>query len=478
MKSQISAIALLALSMGGCVSLSDRTPVAPAMPEWSASAPGQTAQPVVLDWWTVFNDKALNAFVEEALVRNADLRAADANLKAAQALIAEVKAHRLPGGSVDAGVARGRVAGLSQPPFPGAPERYPTQTLANVGATLGWEADLFGRISANVAAARAQEGEALWLRRQSEAAIAAAVVRAYVEHRYAAEQESLVDQRIKVQQAIADTVDKAQAMGAASRLDQEAAGSALAQARAQLPELQAQRRNAARRLSVLCGRAPAPELAPGLLPVAPAVLDAADPAALLRRRPDVGAAEQRLSAAVASARIAVTDLYPRVTISGNIALSSKPDRLGDDGSLGFGVGPNLSWALFDMPRLLQRVKAADARSEAALEQWRSVVLAALEETDSALETWGASREAARQVQATAQAADNSFGLAARREAAGQISNSARLQVQAEALSARSAALDARGRETQGWIAAQLALGAGWRDTALAPAHAKLAQRIP
>ena len=478
MKSQISAIALLALSMGGCVSLSDRTPVAPAMPEWSASAPGQTAQPVVLDWWTVFNDKALNAFVEEALVRNADLRAADANLKAAQALIAEVKAHRLPGGSVDAGVARGRVAGLSQPPFPGAPERYPTQTLANVGATLGWEADLFGRISANVAAARAQEVEALWLRRQSEAAIAAAVVRAYVEHRYAAEQESLVDQRIKVQQAIADTVDKAQAMGAASRLDQEAAGSALAQARAQLPELQAQRRNAARRLSVLCGRAPAPELAPGLLPVAPAVLDAADPAALLRRRPDVGAAEQRLSAAVASARIAVTDLYPRVTISGNIALSSKPDRLGDDGSLGFGVGPNLSWALFDMPRLLQRVKAADARSEAALEQWRSVVLAALEETDSALETWGASREAARQVQATAQAADNSFGLAARREAAGQISNSARLQVQAEALSARSAALDARGRETQGWIAAQLALGAGWRDTALAPAHAKLAQRIP
>ena len=463
MKSQISIFVLCALALGGCVSLSDRTPVAPTMVSWTAKAPGQSEQPVVLDWWTAFNDKGLNAFVEEALVRNADLRAADANLKSTQALISELNAYRLPGGAVEAGISRGRVAALSQPPFLGAPERYPTQTLANVGATLGWEADIFGRISANRAAARAQGGEALWLRRQTEAAVAAAVVRAFVEHRYAAQQEALAHDRIVVLETIASSVDRAEVLGAASQADRDAAAGALAQARARQSAFGAERRNAARRLAVLCGRAPDPNLPSGRLPVTPTILDAGDPASMLRRRPDVGAAEQRLAAAVANTRIAVTDLYPRVTVAGNVALSSEPNRLGEGGSLGFGLGPSLSWGLFDMPKLLQRVKAADARSGAALSQWQTVVLSALEEADSALETWGAAREAARQTSVAAQAAESSFGLMAKREAAGQVSTRARLQTQAEVLEARSTALDARAREAQGWIAAQLALGAGWRD---------------
>jgi NodT family efflux transporter outer membrane factor (OMF) lipoprotein len=475
MKSQISALALCALALGGCVSLPDRPPVAPAMPSWTARAPGQSDKPVVLDWWTAFQDPALNALVENALAHNADLKAAEANLAAASALVGEVKAHRIPGGSLDAGVARGRVAGLSQPPFPGAPERYPTQTLANVGATLGWEVDVFGRISAKVAAARAQQGEALWLRRQTEAAVAAAVVRAYVEHRYAVQQESLLIERLAVLATIATSVEKSQALGAASQLDRQAATETLAQARAQLMVLSAEHRNAARRLAVLSGRAPDPNLPAGRLPITPAVLDAGDPTAMLRRRPDVGAAEQRLAAAVADARIAVTDLYPRVSVGGNIALSSKPNRLGDDGSLGFSVGPSLSWGLFDMPRLLKRVEAADARSQAALGQWQAVVLTALEEADGAIETWGASRDAARQTGLAAQATDTRLGLMAKREAAGQISARTRLEAQAQALDARSAALDARGREAQGWIAAQLSLGAGWRDAALGGEHHAVAE---
>lgn len=101
---------------------------------------------------------------------------------------------------------------------------------------------------------------------------------------------------------------------------------------------------------------------------------------------------------MAQARIAVTDLYPRISLAGNIALSARPDRLGDDGAVGFAVGPSLIWGLFDMPRLLRRVKSADARSEAALAQWQAVVLAALEESDSALEAWNSSRWAANEAE--------------------------------------------------------------------------------
>lgn len=90
------------------------------MPTWTVIAEGQSAQPVVLDWWRAFNDPVLDTLVSDALARNADLAAAAANLKAAQALVGEAKASALPGGSVEAGVSSRRVAGLAQPHFRGA----------------------------------------------------------------------------------------------------------------------------------------------------------------------------------------------------------------------------------------------------------------------------------------------------------------------------------------------------------------------
>lgn len=473
MRTSTCAVAILAIAVSGCVSLPERSIIEPTLPTWTANLDAGPNQSVVLDWWRAFEDPTLNDLVERAIANNADLQAADANMRSVRALTGEAEALRLPSGSIQGSVSRGRVSGLSQPPFEGAPERYPTQTLAEVGLALGWEADVFGRVSATVAAARAQANEALWLRRQTEAAVAAAVVRAYVEHRFLAEQEALVNERLVLLEMLAVSVERAETLGAASRVDRETAQAALALVRSEIPDLTAARRNAARRLAVLSGRAPDPHLQAGILPISPNVLNAGTPADMLRRRPDVGAAEQQLGGALAAARIAVADLYPSITIGGNVALSAPPDRLGDDGALGFGFGPRLSWGLFDLPRLLRRVEGADLKSEAALAQWHSVVLAALEESDGALEIWAGAREASFEAARLAASADRIAELAAVRETAGQISRSARIRAELEALDARLGALGRRSSECQGWIAAQLALGAGWRDASTAGIPAKV-----
>ncbi|WP_269514541.1 efflux transporter outer membrane subunit [Brevundimonas subvibrioides] len=461
MKAQISALALALVAAGGCMSLPVRDPTTPNMATWSV-ADDQEGQ-VVLDWWTGFNDPALDRLVERALSRNADLRAADANLRATQALAGESLAARGPGGQVGAGLTRTRVAGLSQPPVPGTPERLSTQTLANVGVGLSWELDLFGGLAANLDMARAQADEARWMRRQVEAGVAAALVRAWAEYRYASALEERIQRRVDVQQQILDSLETAETLGGVSRYDTEAARAALDQARAELPAVGAAQRNAARRIAVLSGDAPGTTLADGRLPQVPTTLAAGDPAGMLRRRPDVAAAERQFAAAAAQARVAVADLYPRISLAGNVNLTADPDRLGDAGATGFSVGPSLTWGLFDMPRLRQRVVAADARSEAALARWEGTTLAALEEADGALDVWQSRREAARLALSAMDASDSRRDLVVVRESAGQASRLARLQAEADALSVQINALQAQSDELQAWISAQLALGAGWRD---------------
>ncbi|WP_433933337.1 efflux transporter outer membrane subunit [Brevundimonas diminuta] len=464
MKAQISILAMTLALTGACASTPNYDLTMPKLEAWTQFEDSDD-QAVVLDWWTVLDDPALNHLVERAMRRNTDLRAADANLRAAQAMTAEVRTATNPTGQVGTGIARTRVAGLSQPAIPGTPERFATQTLANIGGALSWELDLFGRLAANAEAAQAETDEARWLRRQAEAGLAAALVRAWADYRYATAIEDRLQERAAIQRQILNAVQAAEALGGASRYDVEGASATLDQALADLPNVGAARRNAARRIAVLSGDAPSDTFTDGPLSAAPDSLAAGDPADMLRRRPDVSAAERRFAAAAAQARVAVADLYPRISLGGEGGVTADPGRLADAGAGRFSLGPTLTWGLFDMPRLRQRVIAADAQSEAMLARWEGVVLAALEEADGALDVWRANKQAAASAGRAARAADDRQKLVATREREGMVSRLTRLQADADALNSQIAALEARSGEIQAWISAQTALGAGWRDVA-------------
>lgn len=472
MKPQLSLLLTASLLLAGCANGPTPKPQAVSMAAWTAPASADQTD-VTMNWWTALHDPALDALVQRAFERNAEIRAASANLEAANALASEARATLLPSGQANASLARGRVAGLAQPPIPGTPDRLPSQTLAIVGASLGWEADLFGRMRANLDGARAKASEALWLRRQSQAAVAAAVVRAYAEYGWAGRAAILADERAEALAAQLDSARKAHALGAASSADVERNQLALAQAQAEIAPLKAQQANAARRLATLTGETPRPTIEGARRLSPPDSLRAGDPTGLLRRRPDVAAAEQRWAAAAAEAKVAVADLYPRITLGGQVGLSAKPDRLGEAGALNFGIGPSLTWGVFDLPRLRARVKAADAGAEAALAQWEGVVLSALEEADASLETWNQARTTSHRLSDAAASSTRIYTAAQARQAAGALSPAGLQAARVETLTAQAAADEARSRELQAWIAAQLALGAGWGLADRSPPSATL-----
>src|SRR5712691_10727247 len=110
-----------------------------------------------------------------------------------------------------------------------------------------------------------------------------------------------------------------------------------------------------------------------------------DPAALLRRRPDIRAAERSLAAATARIGVATADLFPRVTFVGSVGFEASTFAgLEKNGGDTWNFGPRITWAALDLGRVHARIKAADARAEAELALYERTVLIALEETEGAL----------------------------------------------------------------------------------------------
>lgn len=469
-RSKPAAASCLALLLAACAGPQIEKPAPlPAPPAGWSTGTGISAEAPRLDWWTELGEPELDRLVELALRNNADLRAASANLKAARALVREARAAKLPVGSVDASVSRSRTAGASlQLDTVGGPEVLPSQTLIDGGVSLNWEIDLAGRLAATADAAVARGEQEAWVRRGVEASVAASVVRAWADLAESDERLVLLAERRSLLADIAARLGQARNIGGIRQDDLVEAERALGALDGERLALELARRNALRRLSTLTGT-PAPDgvrnfanLKTRALP-APQFVRAGNPERILRLRPDVAAAEQELLQALARIKIAQADLYPRLSLFGSAGVSAVPGRLTDEGALRFGIGPMLSWGLFDMDRIRARIRAEGASAEAAGARWEASFMKALEETDAALDLFDAARRTAAMARDDLALATRLAELAGTRHRAGQDSylkaamrRDARLVAANQTLRAETAALSA-------WIDVQTALGAGWRN---------------
>jgi outer membrane protein TolC len=158
---------------------------------------------------------------------------------------------------------------------------------------------------------------------------------------------------------------------------------------AAIPALEAQVAAAQYRIGVLVGRPPA-ALAGELdsitpLPALPATVAIAAPDSLIRRRPDVAAAERRVAAEHAVVGAAKADYLPRLSLGGSAGFSSA--ELGDfggDGTFRYAVGPVITWPALNLGRVKARVDASRSLEAEARARYNQTVLSALEEVETTL----------------------------------------------------------------------------------------------
>lgn len=338
-------------------------------------------KPFEAAWWEQFDDRALDSLVTRALAGDLDLRIAAARVREARALFRDARLDHAP-----AVTARGTYNRQDMPLPQFGVSQIDTETF-ELGFDAAWEIDVFGHVRRTVQAARADAETAEALFRDAQVRVAAEVAREYFELRGAQWRLDVARRNLANQREVLRLTQIRLDLGVGYELDVASARARLAQTEATVPPLVAAERRAAHRLAVLLGLPPGAldaELAP--VPATPRVdaLAIGAPDELLRRRPDVRAAERALAAETARVGIAAADLFPRMSLTGFFGfVSGSASSLGDSGTRGWNVVPRLDWAAFDLGSVRARLRAAEARADAQLAAYERTVLRALEETENA-----------------------------------------------------------------------------------------------
>ena len=352
---------------------------------WKESAPRYAEDG---RWWMIYGDPALEALVDEALKGNADLLVAAARVDEARGLLGETRAAQLP--TVDGRLSSTRQHNSANTAFspPGAPREFSTQRAT---LNVSYEVDLWGRLSAGTSAARAELAASEAARAAVRIALAAQVTKSFFALRSLNEQVKLTRETVELREDALALQRKRYDAGVISQFDLRQLEAETAVVRAQLPPLEREREREEIALAVLLGRTPAEvfekQVAIGdrdpsmLAPVAPAGM----PSELLLRRPDLVDAERRLAAANARVKVARTEIFPSITLTGAAGYeSAQLSNLfqGPSGIWSFGAA--LVQPIFAGGRFDARTAAAEARERAVLAQYVQAVRNAFGEVRTAL----------------------------------------------------------------------------------------------
>lgn len=453
------------------------TPPAYHMPLLTAPAATgafQTAAPVVTaeardDWWRLYDDPVLDRLIADALAANADIRVAVARLDRARASLREARSDRLPQTQLSAEADRRRLPEIQRLPGLGK-----ESTLVDAGLSVSYELDLSGRVRNSIAAARgdtrAAEADADAVR----VAIVADTTRAYVDAAAAAQRLAVARDIVKLLDDSARVTSRRQEVGRAARLDVIRIAALRDQRAAEIPTIEAERQAALFRLATLTGRAPA-DLPPDAAarttpPTLTSPIPVGDGRALLARRPDIRAAEQRLAAGSARVGVATSELYPSIRLGGSIGSTSM--GLGDlfgGGPLRWLLGSLISWNFPNQEAARARIAGAKADVQADLATFDGTVLRALQETETALSSYARALDRRTALAAARDEADRAARVAQARQREGTLDFLDMLDAERTSADAAAALADADTRIADAQVDLFRALGGGWKGAAAAGA---------
>jgi NodT family efflux transporter outer membrane factor (OMF) lipoprotein len=450
------------LLLAACAVGPDYRAPAPVMPEsWQqpSSAAGESAE--LARWWTTLGDPILDRLVEQAIAGSPTVRQASARVLEARARRGIAAAGLAP--SVDASAGANVVdAERGATSTPGNDE---TDESWSAGLDASWEIDLFGGQRRSVESADAQLGAAEADLRDVLITLLGDVALSYVDVRTAQARLTYAERNLEAQRELTDITRWQSEAGLATSLEVEQANSSYEQTRAAIPSLESALAQAMNRLAVLTGRPPG-ELNELLaerrpIPVAPLDVAAGVPADVLRRRPDIRAAERRLAAQTAQVGVATAALYPSLSLAGAISLNST--SAGDlfDGLRSDRAGLSLSLPIFNAGALRQNVRAQNALVDQAAATYESTVLAAYEEVDNALTAWSNEHRRNSSLIAAAASARVASELALMQYNSGLVDFQTVLTADRQLISTEDALAVSNGELTAGLVRLYKALGGGW-----------------
>ncbi|HEY0342497.1 MAG TPA: efflux transporter outer membrane subunit [Steroidobacteraceae bacterium] len=433
--------------------------------------------PALDTWWTGFNDPTLVTVIQRALAQNLDLEAAFARVQQAHAAARAAGAELLPTIDVDASGTALRQSLYS--PLGSVASTYPgysrSQREYNVGAAASWEIDLFGGLRRGRAAARYDAQAAQAEQAGTRITVVADAADAYLQIRGLQARLAVAQDQIDTDAHLLGLVQVRHRFGAAEDREVAQTEALLKQARATLPLLRIALEAQLNRLDVLMGAQPgtyARELqGPSAIPSIPAIHGSDQPVDVLRRRPDIIAAERRLAASNERIGAAISDYYPKLSLSGVLGFDSLDTQhlFGAKAFQPVGSGA-LRWRLFDFGKVDAEVAQSRGAHAEALAQYRLSVLRDAEDVEDALMTLSQTEARAQELQDEVASLTRARDLSQRAYEAGAITLTDVLDADRQLLIAHDD-LDAN-RADAGRAAVRTfrALGGGWAPAGPTPAN--------
>jgi NodT family efflux transporter outer membrane factor (OMF) lipoprotein len=464
---------LLAVLLAGCASVGPDYQ-APAPDLKPLHVPAELAQQhatgtVALDtWWRGFHDPELDRIVERAQSQNLDLAASLARVEQARAVARAAGAQRLP--TVDLIVQTDTEHQSLVSPIGELASAVPgykrDETLYDEGIGASWEVDLFGGLRRGEEAARAEAAAAEADRLGVRVSVSADAADAYLQARGDQQRLRLAQEQIAVDNHILALIQERHAQGASSDRELAQTEALVEQARATLPPLRISLQAELNRLDVLMGAQPgsyAAELGGATaLPVLPPIHGDLQPVDLLRRRPDIIAAERRLAASNARIGVALADYYPNISLGALLGFESLgPASLISAAAFQPQLVMGLRWRLFDFGKVDAEVSQARGAHAEALARYRQTVLRAAEDVEDAFTAVAQYESQSREIDAEIAFLKRANQTTEQAYEAGSISLTDVLDTQRQLLMAQDEGVRAHTDALRAAVHTFRAMGGGW-----------------
>jgi NodT family efflux transporter outer membrane factor (OMF) lipoprotein len=479
-------VAALLVSLAGCAVGPDfappLAPVADSWLEWRNKSL-QTGPEEYRDWWRVFHDPILDRLIDIAYSQNLTLLSAGTKVLQARAQLGIAIGEFWPQKQGALGTVSYNLlsqANAQSSPAAGVGQSTPSPGLKiinfwsdGIGVQAAWELDFWGKFRRGVESADSAYLASIASYDDVLVTLLGDVASTYIGIRTLEKQIAIARENVVKQRGILAIARDRYKGGAATLLDVYQAENILGATEATVPQLTIQLQQGLNALRVLLGMAPEPlgfllARSTGHIPATPPKVVVGVPADLLRRRPDIRAAELKAAAQSAQVGVAAADLYPAISITG--AFGGLASNVGGNNlwqafhpaGRAFSVGPSFQWNLLNYGQITNNVRLQDATLQEYLVDYQNTVLKAQQEVENGISTFLLSRSQAEYLHRSVVAANGALHIATLEYQQGTRDFTTVLTAEQNLYQAENNLAMATGNISTGLVSVFRALGGGWQ----------------